>query len=822
MSRITAAQVVALGEYLDPDFDPASLTVAQLLGVFNFHNVIYPSQYTKPKLIQLFNEEIKAKSRKLKRERIKRENSQASDDGIKDGVTGKLINEGNAPVRRSSRRASRTPSQEQVVEPEPAPTKRRRSSAQPSLGGPTRRKTTKPAEPVLVEESEPEEEVVVRKVGRKKKGTTDAGTQSRRVSQSFPEDSGWEDNNIFQSAAESSSPARPSPVRHTRRSSAAPRPTLKSRKSMSAPPQYLSSSPTRPEPEERELPRGSRASSVRPPESNFEPRLPPGTARAARATVAKATRNTLVPEALGPKRVVVRANLKEETQEVEEEQQIQALRNAIAETAPEALTEVEDASAEQEGGSEDEGEFDAEADQVTAVSRRIAEGGRLVRRTPASNSGAIPSFLRILFALFSLLGSGMLYQYKQESAPIGFCDTGTPSNAILDGIRSRSSAVQSCNLENRTALYLISDPNGLDSGSWHGTVPAAATRPPAASGHLHALPPSCHLHAVHDDLRERLHSPPAPPTLLCFRPWHCHVVFDIALHLHPPFSHVNPEHGFLSPRLLYLVNCLDGLPGLGPVALPPRCVEDPRRKRHIGVLGKAVEAMLAAERGHRLCEGVAPLGKLKEDLKRKTAPVLFQPSLMGTLDDTFNEAIQQLVQWGGVFMGEDADGKRYLAHRTPVMSWDCVLTVKARDAWAEWKQSIIGSAVLLLSVLAFRRQQVRNLVESKRVSELVQVALDTLRSQETAHHVDPVTVPRPYLSSLQLRDLVLQDEHSVSARRRLWERVERVVEGNANVRTNLEEVEGGDELRVWRWVGSAGQPRSPGAGPEKGGGRIVA
>ena len=45
----------------------------------------------------------------------------------------------------------------------------------------------------------------------------------------------------------------------------------------------------------------------------------------------------------------------------------------------------------------------------------------------------------------------------------------------------------------------------------------------------------------------------------------------------------------------------------------------------------------------------------------------------------------------------------------------------------------------------------------------------------------------------------------------MWAPVERVVEGNANVRTNLEEVEGGDEQRVWRWVGSAGRTL-PGVG----------
>lgn len=92
MSRsLTSAQVIALGEYLNPDFDPSSLTVSQLLGVLGFHNIQYPTPYTKPKLVQLFLDEITSKSAKLKRERLKKDNSLASDDGITDGITGKPI-----------------------------------------------------------------------------------------------------------------------------------------------------------------------------------------------------------------------------------------------------------------------------------------------------------------------------------------------------------------------------------------------------------------------------------------------------------------------------------------------------------------------------------------------------------------------------------------------------------------------------------------------------------------------------------------------------------------------------------------------------------
>lgn len=92
MSRaLTAAQVISLGEYLNSDFDPATLTVSQILGVFGYHNIRFPTPYTKPKLVQLFLDEIRPKAAKFKRDRLKKENSLASDDGITDGATGKLL-----------------------------------------------------------------------------------------------------------------------------------------------------------------------------------------------------------------------------------------------------------------------------------------------------------------------------------------------------------------------------------------------------------------------------------------------------------------------------------------------------------------------------------------------------------------------------------------------------------------------------------------------------------------------------------------------------------------------------------------------------------
>lgn len=141
MSRLTSAQVIGLGEYLEPDFEPTTLTVSQLLGVLGYHNVRYPTPYSKPKLVLLFNEEIKTRASKFKKERLKKENSIASDDGIVDGVTGQplgatrkvleirmasfcyLMSFSNSletlPARRSSRRFSQVPADVLQQPPDP-------------------------------------------------------------------------------------------------------------------------------------------------------------------------------------------------------------------------------------------------------------------------------------------------------------------------------------------------------------------------------------------------------------------------------------------------------------------------------------------------------------------------------------------------------------------------------------------------------------------------------------------------------------------------------------------------------------------------------
>ncbi|KAG9974162.1 hypothetical protein KCU78_g22991, partial [Aureobasidium melanogenum] len=51
--------------YLQPDFDPSSLTVPRLRSILVAHNVAYPSSAKKSDLIAIFNSNVAPQARKL-------------------------------------------------------------------------------------------------------------------------------------------------------------------------------------------------------------------------------------------------------------------------------------------------------------------------------------------------------------------------------------------------------------------------------------------------------------------------------------------------------------------------------------------------------------------------------------------------------------------------------------------------------------------------------------------------------------------------------------------------------------------------------------
>lgn len=105
------------------------------------------------------------------------------------------------------------------------------------------------------------------------------------------------------------------------------------------------------------------------------------------------------------------------------------------------------------------------------------------------------------------------------------------------------------------------------------------------------------------------------------------------------------------------------------------------------------------------------------------------------------------------------------------------------------------------------QQQVRTFFLSL-CRSLARLTRDRTNTQERSHYTDPVHVPFPHVVPSHLRDLILQDEHSPSRRAALWNQVEKIVEGNANVRVaDVEQY--GEEMRGWLWTGPTSRIDAP-------------
>jgi hypothetical protein len=160
-------------DYLEPGFDPNSLTVPKLRNVLVTHDVTYPSNAKKPQLVQLFNEQVVPQAKKLlaARRRIK-----PSSRGIVDVPSSQAstVDEEEEvipeppPTRKSTgRRKARAPEEDPdatLLPPPEAPTSRRRttskharsSDAEPETR-PAPRRTRPSTTPVVkAEEFEPE------------------------------------------------------------------------------------------------------------------------------------------------------------------------------------------------------------------------------------------------------------------------------------------------------------------------------------------------------------------------------------------------------------------------------------------------------------------------------------------------------------------------------------------------------------------------------------------------------------------------------------------------------------------------------------------
>ncbi|KAF8334267.1 Man1-Src1p-C-terminal domain-containing protein [Cantharellus anzutake] len=695
----STADIIASAEYLEYDYNPRVLTVAQLMGILHHHQIRFPSNVKKDALLSLFNEHITGNLDQLRHDRDILDGSQASDAGITDGVTGELISERDAQTTARRRgRPKKAGSVRASAEPSTEPTRRstrRSAEPTPSTAKPKPRKGTRATEPIVIEGSESEPDASPVRPVRASKTVSNP----RR---SLGEDSGWEENNVFQSGPDDTPPAKAS-----RKSSRRGR---------------LPDSPT------------AQASSSSPP---------------------KADKHDTTPAPLKPRRKVVLAPT-----------EMDPPGSAISVIQSYSPSQSDSKRAEARAEAVDaENQDDSASEELRELS--VDSRGAMTRHPKGSSSLRVLKWIVIAAALTTFGNS--IYNYKAQSSSIGYCDAGTNSNRQLRALRAERQAIAECN------AHLVQ------------------------------------------------HGPEAPNTRL---------VNDKECPLEPFFP--TPDYCTPCPKLAYCsgseVKCkgayilekhpfavagfsplFDGIPGFGPVAFPPTCIENRERIHEVGKLGRSILGYLSKIKGQLLCEGrgrrikeseIKVLGLEKGQL-RAVAKSWIRQIPLEEQDPLFDDALQKLESNGLVVTELDALGRTWIAGMREDMGLGCKVKVFFMDAWDEWRGYLYGFLSLTLLLVYGRHRLAIRHIESRQVAELVQSALDTLRDLEYAHHTDPVRAPHSFIAPVNLRDQVLRDIHSTRERKRIWTQVERIVEGNSNIRVNVQELNG-EEIVVWRWIGATG------------------
>ena len=115
-------------EYLQPSFDPSSVTVPKLRNILMTHDIRYPASAKKPELIDVFNMELRPRARKLlaARDRVRRTSQgityvpSSQEDSVDDESEGRTSMPPppipNTPKRRKSRKSVRAASEDRIDE----------------------------------------------------------------------------------------------------------------------------------------------------------------------------------------------------------------------------------------------------------------------------------------------------------------------------------------------------------------------------------------------------------------------------------------------------------------------------------------------------------------------------------------------------------------------------------------------------------------------------------------------------------------------------------------------------------------------------------
>lgn len=240
----------------------------------------------------------------------------------------------------------------------------------------------------------------------------------------------------------------------------------------------------------------------------------------------------------------------------------------------------------------------------------------------------------------------------------------------------------------------------------------------------------------------------------------------------------------------------------GLVPLPPTCEPDGEKAKRVkAVVDRAVEEL-------RRRNGVFECGELTEvngkpvpspDISEETLKsMLSSKKRKGMTDEEFEAlwvpVIGEILSRDEITSGADGDSRTLRSNSLAARQY--------RQTLVQYRL-LVAVLMTILSLIGYAKYSIEwNRRTEEQAKQLASYALDRLATQAALHANQPDIYREPYIAMGHLRDDVLREEFSATRRGKLWEKVQKKVEGNSDIRPAVREGRHGDVSRVWEWVGA--------------------
>ncbi|KAL1656254.1 inner nuclear membrane protein enriched at telomere/subtelomere region [Didymella pomorum] len=248
----------------------------------------------------------------------------------------------------------------------------------------------------------------------------------------------------------------------------------------------------------------------------------------------------------------------------------------------------------------------------------------------------------------------------------------------------------------------------------------------------------------------------------------------------------------------------------GLIPVPPTCEPDSAKTRKVtAVANKAVE-ILREKRAQYECGEPDAEGKpvetpevAKEELKHTLAAYTQKGMTDQEFSELFERAFPETVLRDEVVESTDATtGKRKLASTSLAkLSLTCSIKRSFIQSVERHLLQIVIVGLLIISGAYGKHSYSTSRAMEARAKQLASEVFDRLANNAALSHQEPGAYPERGVSMAQLRDDVLRNEFSSKRRQKLWERVQKKVEFNSNVRAAVRTTNSGDVARMWEWIG---------------------